>query len=265
MDDCGGYQDYPFVAATYDYVLPYQHRPDVAFYVDMAKESGGPVLELGCGTGRVLIPTAETGLEITGFDYSENMLAQCRRRLETQSREVQERVNLVQGDMRSFDLKRRFALITIPFRPFQHIIDTEDQIRCLESVHRHLEPGGRLVMDLFCPSIPFLADENALNEAGEEPDVDLPDGRVMRRRIRIAARDYHKQISDCELIYYMTHPDGREERLVHKFPMRYLFRYEAEHLLVRCGFEVEALYADFDRSPYGSKYPGELIFVAKQA
>ena len=60
----------------------------------------------------------------------------------------------------------------------------------------------------------------------------------------------------------MTHPDGRTERLVHSFPMRYLFRFEAEHLLARCGFEVEALYADYDRSPYGSKYPGELIFVA---
>jgi hypothetical protein len=68
-----------------------------------------------------------------------------------------------------------------------------------------------------------------------------------------------------ELIYYVTHPDGREERLVHAFPMRYLFRFEAEHLLVRCGFAVEALYAGFDRSPYGSAYPGELIFVARAA
>lgn len=263
MDDCGGYQDFPFVAASYDYVLPYRSRPDVAFYVEMAKERGGPVLELGCGTGRVLIPTARAGIEISGLDCSEHMLARCRERLEDQSEEIQKRVFLTQGDMREFDLGRRFSLITIPFRPFQHIVETSDQIRCLNAVHRHLLPEGRLVFDLFCPSIPFLADENAYNEAGEEPDVDLPDGRVMRRRIRIAARDYHRQISDCELIYYITHPDGREERLVHQFPMRYLFRYEAEHLLARCGFEVEALYADFGRAPYGSKYPGELIFVAK--
>ena len=69
-------------------------------------------------------------------------------------------------------------------------------------------------------------------------------------------------MQDVELIYYVTHPDGRQERLVHSFPMRYLFRFEAEHLLARCGFEVEALYADYDKSPYGSQYPGELIFVA---
>ena len=63
----------------------------------------------------------------------------------------------------------------------------------------------------------------------------------------------------------MTHPDGREERLVHGFPMRYLFRFEAEHLLVRCGFEVEQLYSGFDKSAFGSRYPGELIFVARKA
>ena len=68
-----------------------------------------------------------------------------------------------------------------------------------------------------------------------------------------------------ELIYHITHPDGRTERLVYAFPMRYLFRYEVEHLLARCGFEVEALYADYDKSPYGYKYPGDLIFVARKA
>ena len=67
-----------------------------------------------------------------------------------------------------------------------------------------------------------------------------------------------------ELIYEVSHPDGRDERLVHSTQMRYLFRFEAEHLLARNGFQVEALYADYDRSPYGSKYPGELIFVAKR-
>jgi len=68
-----------------------------------------------------------------------------------------------------------------------------------------------------------------------------------------------------ELIYYLTHPDGKKERLVHSFPMRYLFRYEAEHLLARCGFEVIELFADYNKNPYGSSYPGELIFLAKKS
>ena len=101
----------------------------------------------------------------------------------------------------------------------------------------------------------------------ERPELDkftMPDGRRVLRRNRIVARDVFNQYQDIELIYYVTHPASRTERLVHAFPMRYLFRYEVEHLLARCGFEVEALYADYNRSPYGSKYPGELIFVAKK-
>ena len=76
-------------------------------------------------------------------------------------------------------------------------------------------------------------------------------------------RDRNTQVVDSELIYHVTHPDGHEETLTHRFPMRYLFRFEAEHLLARCGFAVEQVYADYDGSAYGSKYPGELIFVAK--
>ena len=69
-------------------------------------------------------------------------------------------------------------------------------------------------------------------------------------------------MQDVELIYYVTYPDGRQERLVQAFPMRYLFRFEAEHLLVRAGFAVKAVYSDYDKSPYGSKYPGEIIMLA---
>ena len=86
----------------------------------------------------------------------------------------------------------------------------------------------------------------------------------MVRRHKVVSRDRFNQINHVELIYYVTHPDGREERLAHSFPMRYLFRYEAEHLLVRSGFEIEHVFADFDKTTYGSKYPGELIFVAKK-
>ncbi|HTP11667.1 MAG TPA: hypothetical protein VMP08_25610, partial [Anaerolineae bacterium] len=96
------------------------------------------------------------------------------------------------------------------------------------------------------------------------PAFTMPDGRRVQRRSRVVKRDVFKQFQDVELIYYITHPDGRTERKIHAFPMRYLFRYEVEHLLARCGFEVEALYADYDKSPYGSKYPGELIFVVKK-
>ena len=121
-----------------------------------------------------------------------------------------------------------------------------------------------MILDLFNPSLPALIRDNVGQEFGDEPEFTTPDGRRVLRRDRIVARDYANQIIQVELIYYVTHPDGREERLVHAFPMRYLFRFEAEHLLARSGFAVEEVYADYDKSPYGSKYPGELIFVARK-
>ena len=104
MNNSDGYQDYAFIADLYDYVVPYAERSDVDFFVEAARAAGGAVLEVGCGTGRVLIPTARAGVSITGLDASAHMLAVCRERLAAEPREVQERVTLVQGDMRDFAL-----------------------------------------------------------------------------------------------------------------------------------------------------------------
>lgn len=260
----GEYHTTPYLAEYYDYVVPYRTREDVSFFVALAQETDGPVLEVGCGTGRVTIPTAREGVTITGLDVSEAMLNVCRTRLKNEAADVQARVTLVQYDMRDFNLGQQFRLVTTPFRSFQHMITVEDQLASLASMRNHLVAGGLLVLDLFNPSLPYLVDESRLGEFGEEPEFTMPDGRRVVRRARIVSRDLHKQVQNVELLYYVTHPDGREERQIHAFPMRYIFRYEAEHLLVRAGFQIEALYADYDKSPYGSKYPGELIFVARK-
>lgn len=264
MDEAGGYSDYAFVAELYDYVTPYAERPDVGFFVEAAQEAGGPVLEVGCGTGRVLIPTARAGVDIMGLDLSQHMLAICRQRLAEEPAQVQARAQLEQADMRRFDLGRTFALATIPFRPFQHLTTVEDQIACLETIRRHLEPGGRLILDVFNPKLEALARDDIGQVQLLEPIFELPDGSRVQRSHKTNGRDLFNQVLDLELIYDIARPDGQEEQLVHAFLMRYLFRFEAEHLLVRCGYEVEALYADYDKSPYGSKDPGELIFVARK-
>jgi SAM-dependent methyltransferase len=258
-------EQYATTAEFYDHVMPYQTRQDVAFFVEAAQISGGPVLEVGCGTGRVLIPIARAGMAITGIDLSPYMLDICQRRLAQEPADVQSRIQIDQADMRDFDLGQTFKLITIPFRPFQHLIEVEDQIACLRCIHRHLAADGRFILDLFNPFLPALAREVTGEEQGEEPGFTMPDGRRVIRRNRVVARDVFKQYQDVELIYYITYPAGRTERQVHAFPMRYFFRYEVEHLLARCEFEVEALYADYDKSPFGSKNPGELIFVAQKA
>lgn len=262
MSYSGGYEDYKFVAEYYDHVIPYRNRADISFYVEVAEESGGPVLEMGCGTGRILIPVARSGIEIVGIDLSRHMLQICHDRLKREPEEVQARAQVFEADMRSFKSDQAFSLITTPFRPFQHLITVEDQISCLECAYGHLVDGGRLILEIFNPSLEALTRDNLGEEFGEEPEFVMPDGRRVIRRHKVVERDLYNQILNVEIIYYVTHPDGLEERLLHSFPMRYLFRYEAQHLLERCGFEVVDVYADFDKSPYGSKYPGELIFIA---
>jgi SAM-dependent methyltransferase len=265
MSNAGGYDDYPFVAEFYDAVPPYRDRRDVAFFVEMARQAPGAVLEIGCGTGRVLIPTARAGVEITGLDASSHMLAVCREKLAQEPEEAQARVRLARADMRHFELRRRFELVTVPFRPFQHLLRVEDQLACLASIRRHLAPGGNLILDIFNPSLPHLAGQADFTEViGEEPEFTMPDGRLVHRHHRFVSRDLFNQVQQVELIYEVRRPDGELERLVHRFSMRYLFRFEAEHLLARSGFAVEDVYADYDRSPYGSKNPGELIFLARR-
>jgi len=261
--DTGGYQDDPFVAQLYDQVIPYRDRPDVEFFVNFALESGGPILEVGCGTGRVLIPTARAGIPISGLDLSGHMLDICRQKLKDEPLEVQDQVTLIQGDMRDFSLGKTFSLVTTPFRPFQHLLTVEDQVSCLTSIRRHLEPGGALILDIFNPSLEAFTADNLGEEIGEEPEFTTPEGIKVLRFNKTISRDIVNQIIQVELIYYLTHPDGQKERLVHAFPLRYLFRFEAEHLLSRCGFEVKEVYADYQKNPLGFTYPGELIFVAR--
>ena len=211
----------PWPTST-DHVVPYRGRQDVTFFVDAARDAGSPVLEVGCGTGRVLIPTARAGLDIVGLDLSPGMLAICRERLGQEPDAVQKRVELVEADMRGFDLGRTFTLATIPFRPFQHLLTVADQLSCLRSIHRHLVDGGALILDLFNPSIDALVNQPIGEEFREEPEFTMPDGRRVIRRHKMLAYDRATQISKVELIYYVTHPDGRQDRLVHAVPVQVL-------------------------------------------
>jgi SAM-dependent methyltransferase len=253
------------IAELYDHVPLYRDRADIAFFVDEAKRAGGRVLEVGCGTGRVLIPCARAGVEMVGVDSSQSMLDVCRRRLAAESSDVRASVELVREDMRDFAVAGRFRLVMFPFRSFQHLVAVDDQLACLQRVRDHLEDAGRVIIDVFNPSLEALASRRNGEIVAEEPEFALPDGRRVVRRHRIVEHDRVAQINHVELIYAVTHTDGRTETLVQSFAMRYFFRYEMEHLLVRSGFEVEAVHADYDRNAHGSKHPGELITVARKA
>src|SRR5574340_383525 len=155
--DMNRYED-AWTAEVYDYEQAdgWGER-DVPFYLDLAAEFPGPTLELACGTGRVTLPLARNGVEITGLDISPNMLAVAARKLAAEPREVRERVRLVPGDMSAFNLGARFPLIVIPFRAFQAMLTREEHRGCLRCCREHLRPDGRLAINVFNPRLSRLA------------------------------------------------------------------------------------------------------------
>ena len=130
---------------------------DVEWYRRKAVESGGPVLELGAGTGRVTIPIAEAGVRVSALELDAGMLEKLRQKTAAMPAEVQKRITLHQGDMRSFTLGEQYALVIIPFRAFLHNLTRDDQLATLGRAHAHLRPGGELALNVFHPSLEYMA------------------------------------------------------------------------------------------------------------
>jgi SAM-dependent methyltransferase len=249
-------------AEMYDAI--YASRDDAGFWRSIAAGSGNPLLELGCGTGRVLVPLARAGIEVTGLDLSSEMLERCRARLEAERPEVRDHVGLLEADMTSFDLGRRFAVITCPFGGFQQLRTVEQQLACLDRCRTHLLPGGTLVLDLPNPDPAPAAYAGEQAADGEETAelVEWTGGRRIRWWVTIIGYDRAHQWNDCEVTFEVIEAGGETRRITETISLRYIFRYELEHLLVRAGFRLVTLYGDYDRSPFGDASPA-MIAVAK--
>ena len=249
--------------ALYDAVPAYSQRADIAFYREEAERSGASsrVLELGCGTGRLTLPLAQAGHEVTGIDLSPAMLARAREKLAAEPASVRDRVTLREGDVRRIELTDTppFDLVLAPFRVLQHFPAIADQLDVLAGARRCLRRGGRIVFDVFNPSYPMMTRDRSA-EVEDTPVRPLPDGRTLRRTVRVMAVHWAEQVSDIELIYYLGTGE-RTERVVQKFAMRFFTPAEVTHLVARAGFRLDALHGDFDRRPLDDAAP-EIIAVA---
>jgi ubiquinone/menaquinone biosynthesis C-methylase UbiE len=246
----------------YDYVAT-GVEGDVAFYVEEARSAGSPVLELGCGTGRILIPTAEAGVEVVGLDAAPDMLAIARHKLERLPPHVQSRVQFVEGDMRRFALDRPFSLVTIPYRAFLHNLNVEDQLQTLRRVRGHLSESGRLILNIFDPKVQNLA----AGKWSMPPDRcrEFVHPRTGNRVLIKEAFTYDLERQMVEGAFLFDEIDATTEQIVgtiqSPLTLRYIFRYEMEHLLTLAGFRIEALFGDFKRGPFVAG--GEQIWVAR--
>ena len=248
-------------ADIYDAVYSYV-RDDIPFYVEEAAGAGGAVLELGCGTGRVAIPIARSGVETVGVDSSTAMLDVARGK----ARHLglgDDSLRLVLADMRELSLDRQFALAIIPFRGFLALLTVEDQLRTLNRIREHLAPGGMLAFDIFVPDLNMLLQEG--DTAYHLRDVTDPESGATYVLWQQSSFDNHNQIASTRLIVEELNAAREVVRRIYRdFQLRYAFRWEVYHLLVACGFEVVELYGDFDRSPFDES-SNEMVWLAKPA
>ena len=218
---------------------------DVAFYVDLAREADGPIVELAVGNGRVAIPVArETGQKVIGIDLSPAMLAQARERAAAEGVDLE----LRQGDMRDLELEEPAGLIYSHFRSLLHMPNWQDRRRVFERVAAALRPGGRFAWNAFVFD-PMIAAR--LSEAGVRQHAEA--SRIWERT------DYDPTDSRIDITAWIDRP-GEGER---KISLWWVNRAEWEGLIDVAGLEVEALYGDFDRRPLGKK-DREFVWVTRK-
>lgn len=235
---------------------------DLAFFAALAKETGGPILELGCGTGRLTIPLAEAGFEVVGLDRSQAMLDMARRRLDTLDDAARRRVSLVEGDMRSYELEPTFGLIFAAFRVFMALIDPDEQLEALITARRHLRTDGRLALDVFDPRLDLLTP--GTHPIARQVTGRLPSGNVVEAGPFERTNDPLRQVLVERWRFVERDAEGNEVRAEDEvLTMRWTYRYEMRHLLVRAGLDVVAEFGDYAGGP--PAYGAEQIWVARAA
>lgn len=252
-------------ATFYDYCFT-GLEGDVQFYVEEARKAETSVLEIGCGTGRILLPIAQAGTSIVGLDRSLTMLEILRRKLDKLSVETQSRVELVEDDMRDFSLEKQFDLITIPYRAFLHLLTSKAQRQALSCLREHLTDTGRLIFNIFDPSHELIAARLGPLGAALHKDSEFIHPDTDRRVIVWFSGQYdpEQQFLDAYFIFEELDAAGKViNKTYSPLTLRYVYRYEMRYLLELCGYKVEALYGDFQRGPF--RYGGEQIWVARKA
>lgn len=233
---------------------------DLDFYLGLARQSGSPILELASGTGRVTLPLAKAGFEVYGLDISENMLEVCRTKVRTEG--MENIVHLIQADMSQFDLPHKnFKLVLIALRSFMLLLSPQEQRSCLNSVYKHMQPGGIFTLNSIAPDLERLSQEPA--PFALQKEFDLLNGNHVLRKSRLVEHDFIRQVRQFEFKFEEYDQSGMlvRERIVPLYT-RYTFRYEMQYLVERAGFEVLQVFRDYDRNHYDGT--GEMIVVAQK-
>jgi SAM-dependent methyltransferase len=226
----------------------------VPFYVDLARQQGGAVLELACGTGQLTIPIALQGLPIVGLDRSSAMLNAARSRASS----VDAPVALVQGDMRDFSLERDFKLIFVARNSLLHLLSTADLLAALTAVRRHLAPAGVFAFDVFNPNVKLLA-----RPAGQRFPVMEKSTEKFGTLSVEQTSEYDAATQVSRGTWYISTPERRDAWVV-PLTLRCIFPQELPLLLSAAGLELISRFGELPREPFGPASRIQLCLCRRQ-
>jgi ubiquinone/menaquinone biosynthesis C-methylase UbiE len=231
----------------------HRNNEDFPFYRKWCLKTGGPVLELCCGTGRLTIPLAQAGVDITGLDITPAMLNQAKTKRDAKGLDIK----LIKGDMRRFRLGRRFKLIFIPFNSIQNTYTLKDIENIFARVKEHLTSGGVFILDIFNPSIRILNGSGAPSKVIER--FTLPDGR----KIIIKEKHVYDAAAQVNRVAWQYIINGKS-RPFQQLDMRCFFPQEMDALLKYNGFEVVEKFGNYNQAPFGSAFSKQIYILRKK-
>ena len=246
---------YAVEASFYDFL--YDRTDDLPFYLEYAAKAGGSILECACGTGRLLLPLAREGYQVTGLDSSEEMLRVLRAKLRKEDPDTRKRVHLVQGDMRKFKLPTRFAMAFVGFSSFLHNVSVKDEEECVRCISEHLRPSGSLIVEVFNPDLTRPQQLVRLDKVKQR-------GNQTVLRFTAQEMDFKNQTMNCTNIYDFVNASDTVKRKVVHYPLRYIFKDELVGLLERTGYRIEAVYGSVNHEPFIATSPSIVCIAQKQ-
>ena len=233
---------------------------DIPFYVEYAERQKGAILELGCGTGRVSIELAKAGFPVTGLDISEKMLDVYKSKVMALPQNIQNRIDIVKGDMVNFDLNKKFSLIIAPFRAFQSLTKDSDIKQCLVCIRKHLDRDGIFIINVFRPN--KTVDESWCS--GEKIQWERDDPKtgfhVVKKDVRERV-DVKNQVIYPKFIFEITDKNGNVEKITEDLELKYYYYDQLKGILKDNGFKVTEEYGWYDKSDIQTGR--ELIMVCK--
>jgi SAM-dependent methyltransferase len=257
-----GVESYRVTAKHYDAAYATkQDLVDLPFYVDLAKASGGPMLEIACGTGRVLLPVAREGIAIEGVDNSLPMLRILKSHIEKEPSGVRRRITLHEGDMRHFRLRKRFPLVIIPFRPLQHMYSVDDQLKALTTAAFHLQKKGTLAFDVFYPKMELIS--SGIGQEIVDLEWQANSDSIVRRYFRKDSVDKINQVFSFTFIFRTYQGDNLVHEESEPFKLSYYTYPHLKALFRLARLEPVAEYGSFAKTPMDNTAE-QMIFLLKR-